>query len=293
VFEKQTEHHPLKTSHYENLKELNVLVVDDNQTNRIILSKMMTNLFCQVDAVESGMEALERLSAHGDDKKTYDLILLDMQMPEMDGEETARAIKNDPVNKEIPIIILTSLGQRGDASLFESIGCSAYLLKPIKQLELQNAVLAVVGERQESKETPKKIITRHTISESFTGSLKVLLAEDNPVNRKLALTLLKKAGISVDAVENGRLAVEAVKTEIYNIVLMDVQMPEMDGFEATKQIRNLDSEVRKIPIVAMTAHAMKGDRERCLEAGMDDYIGKPIVPQKLFNILNQWGEKVK
>jgi two-component system, sensor histidine kinase and response regulator len=293
VFEKQTEYHSLTTGNYERLKDLRVLIVDDNHTNRIVLSKMMTNFSCQVETVESGKKALEVLQTTGDDKPAFDLILLDMQMPEMDGEETARAIKNDNRNKEIPIIILTSLGQRGDANLFESIGCSAYLLKPVKQLDLQNTILAVVGEHGKSKEKPKKIITRHTISEDITGRLKVLLAEDNPVNKKLALTLLQKAGIKVDSVENGSLAVEAVEKEDYNLVLMDVQMPVMDGFEATQRIRSLDSEIRSIPIIALTAHAMKGDRERCIEAGMNDYIEKPIVPQKLFKIIAQWGEKVK
>jgi len=293
VFKKQTEYYPLIPRNNEILKDLRVLIVDDNKTNRIILSKMVTNLSCQVDIVESGRYALEKISASKEDRPAYDLILLDMQMPEMDGEEAARAIKSDPRNKEIPIIILTSFGQRGDADLFKSIGCSAYLLKPIKQFDLQNTILAVVGEHKKSKEIPKKIITRHTISEDITGRLKVLLAEDNQVNKKLALTLLQKAGIKVDAVENGSLAVAAVEKENYNLVLMDVQMPVMDGFEATKRIRSLDSEIRNIPIIALTAHAMKGDRERCIEAGMNDYIEKPIVPQKLLKIIAHWGEKVK
>ena len=292
VFEKQTDLQPLSYSSSESIKGSRILVVDDNQTNRVILSKMISNFDCMADTVEGGAQALEKLKVDSDGKAPYELIVLDMQMPGMDGVETATAIKEDPQINKIPIIILTSMGQRGDASLFESLGCSAYLLKPVKQQQLYNTLLAVIGIQDDQKVKPRKIITRHTISDDQLRTVKVLLAEDNPINQKLALALLKKAGILAEAVQNGKQAVAAVEKNSYNLVLMDVQMPEMDGFEATQRIRAMGSDKKSIPIIAMTAHAMKGDRERCLDAGMDDYIDKPIVPQKFFEIVTRWSSKV-
>jgi len=271
-----------------NLMQARVLIVDDNQTNRMVLRKNVEALGSRVEAVASGAKGLESLrNAHraGD---PYHVVLLDMQMPGMDGEQTARAIKSDPAVKEVKIIILTSMGQRGDAVRLESLGCSGYLLKPVKQQMLFDAVIAVLG--REEQQGPG-LITRHTLSEQRKFGLRVLLAEDNPINQKLAVVLLQKAGYSVDAVDTGAQALEKVQINEYSAVLMDVQMPEMDGFEATHQIRELEKNTRRhIPIIAMTAHAMQGDRERCLGAGMDDYITKPIEPKVLFSVLDRWTE---
>jgi two-component system sensor histidine kinase/response regulator len=269
-----------------NLTQARVLVVDDNQTNRMILIKNVEALGSRVDAVASGAKGLESLrNAHraGD---PYHVVLLDMQMPGMDGEQTARAIKSDPAVKEVKIIILTSMGQRGDAVRLESLGCSGYLLKPVKQQMLFDAVIAVLGSEEEKG---PGLITRHTLSEQRKFGLRVLLAEDNPINQKLAVVLLQKAGYSVDAVETGAQALEKVQANQYSAVLMDVQMPEMDGLEATQHIRELEKNTGwHIPIIAMTAHAMPGDRERCLKAGMDDYVTKPIEPKVLFSALDRW-----
>jgi len=268
-----------------NLAQTRILVVDDNQTNRIILTKNVEALGSRVDAVTSGAKALESLrNAHhaGD---PYHVVLLDMQMPGMDGEQTARAIKSDPAVKEVKIIILTSMGQRGDAVRLEALGCSGYLLKPVKQQLLFDAVIAALG-RQEQQHG---LITRHTLSEQRKQGMRLLLAEDNSINQKLAVALMQKAGYSVDVVETGVQAFEEVKRVSYSAVLMDVQMPEMDGFEATRAIREWEQEHGShIPIIAMTAHAMQGDRERCLEAGMDDYVSKPLEPKVLFNVLDRW-----
>jgi len=188
--------------------------------------------------------------------------------------------------KDVKILILTSMGQRGDAARLEALGCSGYLLKPVKQQLLFDAIVAVLGQKEERNAS---LVTRHTVAEHKKLGLRVLLAEDNPINQKLAVVLLQKAGYSVDAVENGMQAFEKVQSNSYSAVLMDVQMPEMDGFEATSQIREWEKGTKRhIPIIAMTAHAMQGDRERCLEAGMDDYVTKPLEPKVLFSALDRW-----
>jgi two-component system, sensor histidine kinase and response regulator len=268
-----------------NLTYVRVLVADDNQTNRMVLIKNVEALGSRADAVPSGAKAIESLrNAHrmGD---PYHVVLLDMQMPGMDGEQTTRAIKSDPSIKDVKILMLTSMGQRGDAIRLEALGCSGYLLKPVKQQILFDAIVAVLSSTEESQ----GIITRHVLSEQRKNDFRILLAEDNPVNQKLAVILLQKAGYSVDAVDTGSQALESLKENHYSAVLMDVQMPDMDGFEATRQIRDWEQTTKRhIPIVAMTAHAMSGDRERCIEAGMDDYVSKPLEPSVLFKALDRW-----
>jgi two-component system sensor histidine kinase/response regulator len=218
----------------------------------------------------------------------FHLVLLDMQMPGMDGEQTARAIKSDPAAREAKILILTSMGHRGDAARLEALGCSGYLLKPVKQQMLFDAVIAVLGHEDTQRSS---LITRHTLSEQRKLGLRILLAEDNAINQKLAVVLLQKAGYSVDAVETGAQALEKVQVDTYSAVLMDVQMPDMDGLEATQLIRELEKKTgHHLPIIAMTAHAMQGDRERCLEAGMDDYITKPLEPKVLISALDRWAQ---
>ncbi|HJR79133.1 MAG TPA: PAS domain S-box protein [Anaerolineales bacterium] len=289
TFEKQAREKPVTaplTLGPVNLTRARALIIDDNQTNRMVLIKNVEALGSRADAVASGAKGLESLrNAHraGD---PYHVVLLDMQMPGMDGEQTARAIKSDPAAKEAKIIILTSMGQRGDAARFEALGCSGYLLKPVRQQMLFDAVVAVLGSEDEQR---PGLITRHVLAEKRKSGLRILLAEDNPINQKLAVVLMQKAGYSVDAVENGAQALEKVQANPYSAVLMDVQMPAMDGLEATQQIRELEKNTgRHIPIIAMTAHAMVGDRERCLEAGMDDYITKPLEPKVLFSALDRW-----
>ncbi len=268
------------------LKEARILGVDDNQTNRTVLTRMVEGFGPRIDTIGSGGKALEMLHNAQRAHDPYQVVLLDMQMPGMDGEQTARAIKSDPLLKDVKIIILTSMGQRGDAARLEALGCSAYLLKPVKQQMLYDSLISVLG--QDEQQQPG-IITRHVLTEHRRFGLRILLAEDNEINQKLAVILLQKAGYSVDAVANGALALQKVKTEQYNAVLMDVQMPEMDGLEATRLIRTWEASRNvHIPILAMTAHAMAGDREKCLDAGMDDYISKPLEPKVLFNALDRW-----
>jgi PAS domain S-box-containing protein len=269
-----------------NLMQARILVVDDNQTNRMILTKNVEALGSRVDVVSSGAKAIEILRQAQRAGDPFHIVLLDMQMPVMDGEQTARAIKSDPSVKDVKILILTSMGQRGDAVRLEVLGCSGYLIKPIKQQMLFDAVVAALNQK---KETNTPLITRHMLAEHRKLGQRILLAEDNPINQKLAVILLQKAGFSVDVVETGAQALENACNIPYNAVLMDVQMPEMDGLEATRLIRKAEAQSGlHIPIVAMTAHAMQGDRERCLDAGMDDYLTKPLEPKVLFNALDRW-----
>ena len=267
------------------LKDLRLLGVDDSATNRTILTRMAESFGCRIETVGSGAKALEMLQNAFRTGDPFRVILLDMQMPGMDGEQTVRAIKSDPVVREVKIIILTSIGQRGDAARLEALGVAGYLLKPLKQQMLREALIAVLGRKEEGRPI---LITRHVLSEQKRQGLRLLIAEDNPINQRLAVILLQKAGFSVDTVENGAQAVEQVQKKHFNAVLMDVQMPEMDGFEATVRIRQLEGRVGHIPIIAMTADALKGDRERCLDVGMDDYVSKPLDPPTLMKIIDQW-----
>jgi len=255
------------------IRGMRMLVVDDNKSNRIVLVEMLKSFGCWAKGVESGEEALQTLKKEANQREPFHLVLLDMLMPWMNGEETLKAIKKDPEIKDVVVIVLTSVGVRGDASRLEALGCAGYLMKPIKQSQLYDAIITVLGlHKNEEKNKPHPIVTRHTLAEKKRQGTRILLAEDNPMNQKLAVTLLTRAGFSVDAVENGSKAIEALKRTPYDLILMDVQMSEMNGFEATKAIREIEGKKKHIPIIAMTAHAMKGDRERCLQAGMDDYV---------------------
>ncbi len=270
------------------LRTVRILGVDDNQTNRIVLTKMVEGFGCRVDVAPSGARGLEMLHIAARDGNPYQIVLLDMQMPGMDGEQTARAIKSDPLVKDVKIVILTSMGKRGDASRLKALGCSGYLLKPVKQQMLYEALLAILNSNENEK---SGLVTRHVISEKLAVGKRILLAEDNSINQKLAVAILQKAGYAVDVVDDGQQAFEKTISGGYNAILMDVQMPELDGFESTRKIRDWESlQGLHIPIIAMTAHAMKGDRERCLDAGMDDYVTKPIESRVLYSVLSRWLE---
>ncbi len=267
-------------------KDLRVIGIDDNATNRKVLSKMLEGFGCRIETASSGAKGLEMLRIAHQAGDPFRVVLLDMQMPGMDGEQTAFAIKNDPLVNDVQIIVLTSMGQRGDAARLEALGCAAYLLKPVKQNMLYETLRTILGYKPTEK---LPLVTQHKISEKNRQDFCVLLAEDNPINQKLAIILLQKSGYSVDAVGNGLLALEKAKLDKYCIILMDVQMPDMDGFEATRQIRQWEADQgRHIPIIAMTAHALKGDRELCIEAGMDDYVTKPLESKLLFAAMDRW-----
>jgi two-component system sensor histidine kinase/response regulator len=289
TFEKQKEPQEIYPTFSSDIRDIGILVVDDNLTNRTILVKMLESFGCSPVAVGSGSEAIQVLKKLAYQKKPFDLVLLDMHMPEMDGEETLRSIKNDSEIKHVAVVILTSIGERGDAARLEAWGCAGYLLKPIKQSQLFDTIVTVLSQNKtETKKRSIPIVTRHTLAEQKRQKVRILVAEDNPMNQKLAVTFLTKAGYSVDAVEDGRMVLEALKSKSYDLILMDVQMPKIDGFEATKIVREMEGERKHTPIIAMTAHAMKGDRERCFQAGMDDYISKPIEREELLETINKW-----
>ncbi len=271
------------------LNHRRILVADDNKISRTVLVKTLDSLGCSCYAVENGTQAIEVLKMAAQTGESFDVVLLDMQMPEKNGEETLRAIQGDPEIKTVPVVILTSVGERGDAARLEALGCAGYLTKPVKQSQLFDTITTILSQKKDPDKGKKSpIVTRHTIAEQRYQKVRILVAEDNPMNQKLAVTLLKKAGYGVDAVENGRKVIEALKRSAYDLVLMDIQMPEMDGFETTRIIREMEPEGEHIPIIAMTAFAMKGDRERCLQSGMDEYISKPVDARNIFQAIEKW-----
>ncbi len=273
----------------EMLRGVKVLVVDDNRTNRRILEGMLGRWEMKSTPVGDGEEALAQLSAAREAGKPFGLILTDMHMPKMNGFTLIERIRQRPELSTATIMMLTSAGHRGDAARCQKLGVAAYLLKPIRQSELREAIARVLGAREQDGAIP--LITRFSLQDARepSASLRVLLAEDNAVNQRLAVRLLEKRGHRVVVAGNGREAVEALEKESFDLVFMDVQMPEMDGLEATAAIREKEkgSGVHQ-PIIALTAHAMKGDREKCLAGGMDGYLTKPIRPEELEEILQDY-----
>jgi two-component system, sensor histidine kinase and response regulator len=265
-----------------------VLVIDDNATNRRILEAMLESWSMQPALAASGQEGLVAMQRAKHMGKAFPLILLDAQMPDMDGFMVVEKLKEDSTLDGGAIMMLTSAGQRGDAARCRALGISAYLVKPIRQSELLEAILLVLGQPSPRKDHPD-LVTRHTIRET-RRKLRILVAEDNAINRELVTRLLQKHGHTVMAVTTGREAVDLLDKDAANcdIVLMDVEMPDMDGFQATAMIREKEKISGKhIPIIALTAYAMKGDRERCLAAGMDGYVPKPIRHQNLFETIQK------
>jgi two-component system, sensor histidine kinase and response regulator len=274
------------------LQGVNVLIVDDNGTNRIILHNMVERWGMNPTSVSDGEQALDVLSAAENANHAYGLILTDMHMPRMDGFGLVGHLK-DRVKFSTPtIMMLTSGGQRGDAARCEELGIAAYLIKPVRQAELREAVIRVLHAKQE--QLPVPLITRYSLrdkGDSFR-SLHILLAEDNRVNQKIATRLLEKRGHHVVLAENGEEALGALAQDSFDLVLMDVHMPHMDGIEAAISIREKEKSTGlHQPVIAMTALAMTGDRERCLAAGMDGYLSKPIDLQKLDELLAVYADR--
>ena len=270
------------------LRRLRVLGVDDNATNRALLAGQLGAWGMHVECVANAFHALERLRMARREGRPYDLAILDHQMPDMDGMALARAIKSDPTLAAAPLVLLTSVSYRGGAEEALHAGFSAFLLKPIRQSQLYDCIATVMG--MSSEPAPQRLITSHTLAEAPSPA-RVLVAEDNAVNQRLAARMLEKRGCRVDVVANGLEAVEAVTRIAYDCVFMDCQMPEMDGYVATSMIRQREALMgTRIPIIAMTANAMEGDRERCLAAGMDDYISKPVEPHELAAAIQKWGQ---
>jgi signal transduction histidine kinase/CheY-like chemotaxis protein/HPt (histidine-containing phosphotransfer) domain-containing protein len=266
------------------------LAVDDNETNRRVLDGMLESWRCRHDEAPDAITALTMMRAAVETKDPYQIVILDMLMPEMDGETLGRIIKCDPTLSGTTLVMLTSVGYRGDAARLDDAGFAAYLTKPVKQSQLYDCLVTVFQKKLATTPAAIPMVTRHTMSDERKRKIRVLVAEDNAVNQKVALRMLDKLGYSADAVANGLEAIAALKTIQYDLVLMDVQMPDMDGFEATSAIRDPRTGLSRpnVPVIAVTAHAMKGDRDRCLQAGMDDYITKPVQVSALMDVLTRW-----
>jgi len=262
------------------LRGRSVLVVDDNSTNLEVLCGMLRRWSLHPAAAASGPEALAALEkAHGAGSP-FALVLLDSHMPEMDGFAVAQAIHERPHLASTTILMLTSAGILGDGARCRELGISAYLHKPVRPDELLGAILET--HRAAAPSAPRPLVTRHSLRE-IRGEVRILLAEDNAVNQKLAVRLLEKRGFHVTVAPDGRAVLEALEKARFDLILMDVQMPEMDGLKATAAVRERErSTGLHIPIVAMTAHALKGDADRCFAAGMDAYVSKPIRSGELY-----------
>ena len=264
-----------------------MLIVDDNQTNRRILREMLAAEGIKADEVATAGEGLDAIRRAVQKKAPYDLAILDVQMPDMDGFQLASMVRQERALTSTNLLMLTSAGQRGDGERCRELGIRGYLTKPMSRADLLEALGTVLAQTPEEPGATE-VVTRHTIAES-RRALRILLAEDNPVNQQVAVAMLVKRGHEVHVVSNGREAVEAITARDYDAVLMDVQMPEMDGFEATKALRALPKG-RDLPIIAMTAHALSGERERCLAHGMTDYLAKPFKAHELFTLIERVSE---
>ena len=270
------------------LRGVRALVVDDNETNRRILQGFLHRMEIDAVCVASGVQALSTLAEARVTGQPFQMTILDVHMPVMDGFELARRIRGDPRFDDLVLVTITSAGRPGDGALCEELGIASYLLKPITPTELRDAIQLTMA-RDHSTPGEAELVTRHSLREAW-HSLRVLLAEDNTVNQKLAVHVLGKLGHTVQLAANGREALALLEEAEFDLVLMDIQMPEMGGIEATALIRKREAiHGGHIPIVAMTAHAMAGDRERFLAAGMDEYISKPISQERLREVVRNLG----
>ncbi len=289
------------------LPPVRVLVVDDLEMNRRVLSRQLTGWDIEHDCADGAAAALHKLRSAAEAGHPFRIALLDYLMPDMDGEQLGREILADPILRDTGLVMLTSGSQRSDAQRFLDAGFAASMMKPVvRPAQLLNALLAASQLQAARAPRPPAAVdaqrtgAAHAVKNTPSPSrLRVLLAEDNPVNAKLAARLLEKLGCVVELAANGKEVLAALERIDYEILFMDCQMPEMDGFEATRAIRQreqqqaaADAALRRIPIVALTANAMPGDRERCLEAGMDDYLTKPLDPRDLRRVLETWTHRL-
>ena len=280
------------------LDGVHVLIVDDNKINCRLLHEQLSSWGMRSSAYPTGGEAMRALRETQAARDPYQIAILDYYLPDMDGESLGRMIKDDPALRETLLVMLTSVGQRGDAKRVSEAGFSAYLVKPVSPSQVLDTLSTVWGTWKEGIST--MLITRHTLAELQTAKAvpvpkqekliraRMLVVEDNIVNQRMAVRMLEKLDCRVDVAANGLEAVEMVERLKYDLVFMDCQMPEMDGYEATAEIRRREDASKHTLIIAMTAHTMQGDREKCLKAGMDDYIAKPIKKESLLKIMEKW-----
>ncbi|MBA2734765.1 MAG: response regulator, partial [Acidobacteria bacterium] len=276
-----------------------VLIVDDNATNRKILNHQTSSWGMIASEAESGERALELLRAGILQGEPYDIAVLDLMMPDMDSFQLAEVIKSDPAIASVALVLLPSFGKRGHGEAARQAGIAAYLQKPVRQSQLYNCLTEVLARAGSEPVAVSQLVTRHSLRESegqqkgkSLSGLRILIAEDSLVNQMVILGQLENLGYQATVVVNGQEALKAVEKEAFDIILMDCQMPEMDGFKATSEIRQREGDGRHTTIIAITANALEGDREKCLAAGMDDYLSKPVRPGMLRQKLEQWTELI-
>ncbi|MEI7611368.1 MAG: response regulator [Betaproteobacteria bacterium] len=270
-----------------NLRGKRVLVVDDNEHARQILKAMLSSMTFLVKDVSSGQEALKEMQSAADAGSPYEIVFLDWLMPDMDGIETALAIRNLPISEIPPLVLVTAFGREEVFKSAEQIGLHDILFKPVHASQLFDASIQALGGRKDAARTLDRDENRLIEEMAHIAGSSVLLVEDNEFNQEVAIELLTNVGLIVDVAANGQEALKMLETQVYDIVLMDMQMPIMDGFAATQAIRE-SGRFDELPIIAMTANAMAGDRDQCLNSGMNDYIPKPIDPERLFSTLLRW-----
>jgi PAS domain S-box-containing protein len=288
---------PTKEEHlFPDLSSLHILVVDDNSTNRLYLRKIIEAWGCSnFSEAADGETAMRILHESADSGQLFDLTILDMHMPKIDGETLGAMIKEDKKLMSTKLIMMTSVGNRGDAARLAEKGFAAYLTKPVKETLLRECLENVVYGKPPKEPRTDVLITRHSIAESRKREVRILLTEDNVINQKVTTAILDKLGYKSEIASNGLEALDLLSRRSFDLVIMDCEMPEMDGYETTRRIREWKTSASgqeqargKIPIIAMTAHALEGEREKCLATGMDDFLSKPVDPQTLAELLKVW-----
>ncbi len=286
-FERQAAEHEKTHRLSVDLRGLRALVTDDNAMSRDILSDTMLSFGFKVGTAADGEEALAQLHAAKDEGRPYDVVLMDWKMPGMDGLETSRQIRTTAEFWDLPIVMVTAFGRENEREHSVAVEIDAFLTKPVQQSVLFDTLMQVFEQARGEAGAPRAMVTKQSVRPVGLHGAHLLLAEDNVINQEVAVGILSAEGIRVDVANNGLEAVDMVGRQGYDAVLMDMQMPEMDGYEAARRIRE-DDTLTDLPIIAMTAHAMEGDRDKCLDAGMDDYVTKPIDPKQLFHVLSKW-----
>ena len=279
------------------MPETRILVTDDNETNRAVVQGMLQSLTVHVNTADSAMRGIEILTAAATaaDSRPYAIAIVDMMMPEVDGIEMVRSIRANPRLAATKVIMLTSAGGGAERSVARESGVDIHLTKPVRRSELLKAISTVLSNDGTPLSAHSPVTAPPAVADTPTSSAspmprkiyRLLLAEDNLINQQIAIAMLKPLMLDIQLVSNGAQAVASVQSADFDLVLMDCQMPELDGFQATRQIRQQYPD-RILPIIALTANAMEGDRERCIEAGMDDYLAKPFRKEQLFQIVHKW-----
>lgn len=286
MLEKQNKLPEINTVPIAALEGLRLLIVDDNTSNRLIIGSLLSLWNCRFDEASNGNDALalmEKAATQGD---PYAIALLDMQMPNMDGAQLGSRIKQDSVLHETELVMITSIGERGDAVKFTNLGFAGYLTKPLRQTLFHDCLALVAGRKKNAGGSgPQEIVTRHTISEMNMNKTRILLVEDNLTNQILAVKILNKQGYYVETVDTGEKALEKVKKTSFDLILMDCRMEGLDGFETTRRIRDMNISV---PVIAMTGNVSEEDQTHCREAGMNDWLAKPIDTEKMSASLKRW-----